>query len=276
MVFFVSLALAGTQFYDFSDTAIQGELIQPAGEMLFAGPTAVMSEQDARRVVRRGARQPPTTAEGKVLLADALRAQRDHAFRELAALLDSGQPADFSTLHPLEERARALYLDAAPDLADDHAARALVLAAGLSSQLGKSPVPQLETALELDPTGPFSDQIHVQLADLAFGQSRMSRAIEGYAQVADAPGRYRAYASYKLAWCRYNQGEFGRALGVMVPLAHEPGPIASEARKDAVLFAGELERPEALAVVGKLCRDDEACAEASRLRLESLWDQRGR
>lgn len=271
----LSLALAGP-VYEFPDEYVQGELVRPDVEVIYARADAPMSEAEAGKVVRRGKRRPPREPDAQMRLADALQVERGQALLALAARADQGEQVDFSALDTYDRRARQLYLEAAPGLPDDHAARALVLAAALGEALGLSPRPELESALELDPTGPYAEQVRLRLADLAFDRGELTAAAAGYEQVRALGGRHETYATYKLAWCRYNEGDLGRALGLIVPLAQESGPLGHQARTDAVRFASELARPEALAVVDAICAGDAACAEASALRLEGLWETSGR
>ncbi|TNE83920.1 MAG: hypothetical protein EP330_31230 [Deltaproteobacteria bacterium] len=267
------LALAGLE--DLDRPPVRGDIVRPDGAMLFPRHGG-MSEERAAKVVRQRRRRLARTPTEKVELADALRALHDARFVELATRLDRGEDVDFTALESMVRTARDLYIDAAPGLPDDHAARALVLAAVIGEDLDIDPRPELETALELDPSGPFAAEARLRLAEQAFEHAAMREAAEGYEEVAAEPGRYQRYAAYKLAWCRYNLGDIGRALALIVPLAQEEGPLSGQAHRDAVLFAGWLDRPEALGVVDSLCEGNDACVEASALRLESYWAAGGR
>lgn len=271
------LAHAGATVYDFPDDQVEGELLRPDSSVVFQrNLDAPMGLTVAQKWVRRYRRRAPKTPAEKMQYADALQVVRQDEFVVLAAGLDAGVDVDFSGLDAFDVKSRELYLDAAPGLTDDHAARVLFLAARLADFLGLNPVPELETCLELDPRGAYAESARLMLAERAFAFARLEEAIDGYTAVRDDGGRMAEYATYKLAWCWFNLGRVAPAVDALVSLSSAEDGLGREARRDVVLFASVLDKPEALAVIQRACGTDQVCVEASELRLMEQWRRTGR
>ncbi|MCO4744214.1 MAG: hypothetical protein KC912_05460 [Proteobacteria bacterium] len=262
LLWMCGLALATV--LDFEDVEVSGEISQPSYSFVSQRHLdAPIGLKQARRLVRQHVADPsPVEAMRR---ADALQVVRDQAFIEAMRAVDAGADVDLDPLQALDREARRLYLDAAPGLADDHAARALFLAARLGVELDLDPIPELDTCLELDPHGAYASQARVLLADTHFASMNLKKALPMYATVAAGEGRLASYARYRLAWCQYNLGDFESAVSQLEGLWAGSGPLAQEARRDAVLFASALGVDEARSVLARSCGTDPAClAEGSR------------
>jgi len=81
------------------------------------------------------------------------------------------------------------------------------------------------------------------LGDHYFDQSDLSRAAAAYRlAISDADGDWAPYARYKLAWCAYNQEDWGEAIEQMRAVAHSGGDLGAEAMKDLARFYADAER----------------------------------
>lgn len=100
----------------------------------------------------------------------------------------------------------------------------------------------LETLVRQDPRSPWAPSALTLVGDHQFEAGNMRAAIAAYQQVHDGwpTAREHGYATYKLAWCWYNEGDRAQATALMQAVADLPrGPsdrLREEARKDLKVF----------------------------------------
>jgi tetratricopeptide (TPR) repeat protein len=246
----VPCAFAGSTF-DLGDTAIAGELQRPEGALIAVGP----------RLAGRPAR-------GLALEERALE------LRMIAS--DAGPALEPRLEHRVDRlrwRAVRVY-ERALDRGGVDAPAVHVRLGLLFLDLGQvqDGVAQLEESLLESPDGPTADIARVTLADRAFEDADLTRAIRLYQDVrTPAP---LAYAAYKEAWCWYNLADYDEATSAMLDAidlaAGAQGLLADEARKDIARFAVQLDDDLAMIAIGDACDTDTACIDALIDRTDAL------
>lgn len=302
--------------YDFSDSAIDGDLVQPAGAYLVpiidlglpaagrSGPKSL--EQREVRVDKQLQRKNLSAKRRIALMADMARRSEEGArevwtteyeeyYRQWEAWFEGAgagpEPAEPDLTVADERWDRALYWydrilgepQGEPWRADALAGRVRVL---LHANRIEGAAQDAQLLLDQAPDSRHAPWAAVVLGDHHFQQNMLLPAMEAYRLAVDREDPVQScYARYKLAWCQYNLGEFDvavRTLTAMVVQARElsPGPadlLGDEGLKDMVIMAVGLPLDESLGAIEAACGSaGEDCRSRLLDRLARLLEEIGR
>lgn len=309
-------APASTGTYDFSDSAIEGELLKPAGAYLVtsvaldipaAGRAGPKSMERREAWVERQLQRNNLPVERRVaLMADMARRIEDEArgvwadaYEEYdrqweAWFLSDGEgsePAmpDLSAVDQQWDRAIHWYDRILADpvcepwRADALAGRLQVL---LLADRIDGAVLEAQLLLERAPDSHHAPWAAVVIGDHHFQENMLLPAMEAYQLAVDGKDPVQScYARYKLAWCQYNLGEFEAAVGTLTTMverarALSPGPtdaLWEEGVKDVVIMAAGLPLEESLEAIEGACGPgDGDCGSRLYDRLARLLEDTGR
>jgi len=250
LLLLLSFAWASESFYDFDDDEIAGELVQPDVTAVYAAdapPSADRSprwrERRARQLDRRLARGAESSdlVERADLYVLESRELRLLGYSALDAAWAAGEGVDADEVEELVaadllgERALNLYERALPDLDGPAALHGAQAAATLLQDLGRADeaVAAWSRVLRI---APGHARAHVALGDAAFAVVDLMAAQE-HLEAARRDDTFGRYATYKLAWVRFNQGHVEEAAELMEGIQGED-MLAREARRDAERFRG--------------------------------------
>jgi len=244
----LSFSLASESFYDFDDDEISGELVQPDVTALYAADAPPAADRSARwrarrarqldRRLARGA-EPADLVERADLYVLESRELRLLGYTALDAAWEAGESVDADEVEELVaadqlgQRALTLYEQALPDLDGPAALYGAQAAATLLQDLGRADeaVAAWNRVLRI---APGHARAHVALGDAAFAAIDLIAAQE-HLEAARGDDIFGRYATYKLAWVRFNLGDFEEAAELMEGIQGED-TLAREARRDAERF----------------------------------------
>jgi len=243
-----------TAVFDFDDTEVRGELVRPDVTLLFGVEESEASTKPprwrarrARQLDRQLARHP--TPEALAERADLLAVEGRVVLLEGYAGLDGS--LDMDDALPTVERSEALwrraierYTQALPGLPVAEQQRVAHAAARLHEEVS-TPSQAVAAWQQVLAVAPDHAEAHMALGQHAFADHDLARAAAHFERALSSDHDH-GFATYMLAWTRYNQGDLDAAVTLMASLAASPGAsrmLVEEAGRDLALFRGEATAP---------------------------------